>query len=117
MKKVAILILGLSFAAMAVLGGCTGKNAEVMAPVSVAPGVYKFGVGNSLYSKSRGASIGFQRHLNGGEEVTGSLEWEGNDPIRYKWSLYVYDPKGDIALEWNGADLKQNRDSEKGFRQ
>lgn len=107
MTKVAATIIGFTLAAILTLGGCTCKNAaQVMAPVSVAPGVYKFGVGNSLYPKSRGASIGFQRHLNSGEEVTGSLEWEGNDPIRYKWSLYIYDPDGSIALEWNGADLK-----------
>ncbi len=71
-----------------------------------APGVYDIEVGNSLYPKSRGASIGFQRYLDSGKEVTGSLEWKESYAIRYKWSLYVYDPKGDIALEWNGADLK-----------
>lgn len=77
-------------------------------PPSVADGVgvYEIQVGNSLYPKSRGASIGFQRYISSGEEVTGSLQWDEGDAVYYKWSLYIYAPDGSIALEWSGRDLK-----------
>jgi hypothetical protein len=93
------------------LAGCISEKASVAslpAADSSAPGIYEFEIGNSLYPLSRGASIGFQRYLNGGEEVAGSLEWRESYAIRYKWSLYVYYPDGSIVLSWNGADMKHN---------
>lgn len=107
MNKAAIATFIPIAAMVVVLGGCTTINPPAtVAPAPTQPGVFEFEVGNSLYPKSRGASIGFQRYLTTGEEVTGSFEWEGNDSIRYKWSLYIYAPNGSIALEWSGADLK-----------
>lgn len=106
MNKVIITTL-VPIVAMAVASvGCTIKPAVPPVPVPTQPVVFEFEVGNSLYPKSRGASIGFQRYLDSGEDITGSVEWRESHAIRYKWSLYVYDPKGNIALEWNGADLK-----------
>jgi hypothetical protein len=74
----------------------------------VGPGVYEFEVGRSLYPKSRGASVGFQRYLNVGDEVRGSLEWNESYSILYKWSLYVYAPDGSTILSWSGSDLKHD---------
>ncbi len=108
MSKAAILALGIVIGAMTmILSSCVIKNSArtTLEPVPTS-GVYELEVGNSLYPLSRGASIGFQRYLNSGEEVTGSLEWRESYAIRYKWSLYVYAPDGSIALEWSGADLK-----------
>ncbi len=109
MNKAAIATFIPIAAMVVVLGGCTTINP----PATVAPpptqlGVFEFEVGNSLYPKSRGASVGFQRYLTTGEEVTGSFEWEGNDSIRYKWSLYVYAPDGSTVFSWSGADLKHD---------
>ncbi len=111
MNKAATATLIPVVAIVVALGGCTTINPPAaLAPAPTQPGVFEFEVGNSLYPKSRGASLGFQRYLTTGEEVTGSLEWKGNDSIRYKWSLYVYAPDGSTTLSWSGADL------EHGFR-
>ncbi len=104
--RVGAIALAIIFA---MLAGCISEKPSVPLPTTdaLAPGIYEIEVGNSLYPKSRGASIGFQRYLNSGEGVTGSLEWQGNDPVRYKWSLYVYAPDGSTTLSWSGADLQQ----------
>ena len=109
MNKAATAMLIPVVAIVVALGGCTTMNPPAtLAPVLTQPGVFEFEVGNSLYPKSRGASVGFQRHLTIGQEVTGSLEWKGNEPIRYKWSLYVYAPDGNTMLSWSGADLEHD---------
>jgi hypothetical protein len=112
--KVAVITFSALLVVVMVLGGCVTTNPLLTsAPTSVprvalASGIYEFEVGNSLYPKSRGASVGFQRYLTTGEEVTGSLQWKGSDPIRYKWSLYIYAPDGSSALSWSGIDLEHN---------
>ncbi len=109
MNKAATATL-ISIVAMVVaLGGCTTMNPPAaLAPAPTQLGVFEFEVGNSLYPMSRGASVGFQRYLTIGQEVSGSLEWKGNESIRYKWSLYVYAPDGDTMLSWNGADFEHD---------
>ncbi len=108
-QRIRVVVAILSLIPDMALAGCISEKASeapLPAADSSAPGIYEFEVGNSLYPLSRGASIGFQRYLNSGEEVTGSLEWRESYAIRYKWSLYVYAPDGSIVLEWSGADLK-----------
>ena len=77
------------------------------------PGVYEFEVAYSLWPATRGASVEFDRHLNAGQKVNGSVEWladrgwaEENYRIIYDWSLYVYAPDGSTALSWSGTDLQ-----------
>lgn len=112
MNKAAIAALLLMVAIVIVPSGCVTTSSPASPIPSKAPepqsGSFEFEVGNSLYPKSRGASIGFQRYLSAGEEVTGTFEWKGNDSIRYKWSLYVYAPDGSTMLRWSGADLKHD---------
>lgn len=109
MNKAATAMLIPIVAIVVALGGCTTMNPPAaLAPAPTQPGVFEFEVGNSLYPMSRGASVGFQRHLTIGQEVSGSLEWKGNEPIRYKWSLYVYAPDGNTMLSWSGADFEHD---------
>lgn len=104
--RIKVAVTALAIISVVVLAGCTSEKTSGPAVDVSAPGIYEIEVGNSLYPKSRGASIGFQRYLDNGEEVTGSIEWRDSYAIRYKWSLFVYDPDGSIALEWNGVDFK-----------
>lgn len=64
---------------------------------------------------TRGATVEFERHLDTGQEVRGSVEWladrswaKENYQIVYDWSLYIYAPEGSTALSWNGTDLQHN---------
>jgi hypothetical protein len=105
-----VIVLALILALL--LTGCVVGELSSVSPSTTEEysasgvGVYEIRVGNSLYPKSRGASIGFQRYLGNDEEITGSFEWSGGDAVYYKWSLYVYAPDGSIVLECNGKDLK-----------
>lgn len=80
---------------------------------SLQAGVYEFEVDYSLYPLTPGASVTFQRHLNAGGKVTGSVEWladrawaKENYQIVWDWSLYIYAPDGSTAFTWNGTDLE-----------
>ncbi len=80
---------------------------------SLPAGVYEFEVDYSLYPLTRGAPVEFQRYLNAGEKVTGSVEWladrgwaKENYRIVNNWSLYVYAPDGSTAFTWSGTDLE-----------
>jgi len=110
MSKAAILALAIIIGAMTmILSSCVIENSPRAAlEPSPTSGVYQFEVGNSLYPKSRGASIGFQRYLSAGEDVRGSLEWQERYSVRYKWSLYVYAPDGSMVRSWSGQELKNN---------
>ena len=79
------------------------------------PGVHESWVDYSLWPATRGASVVFERHLNTGQKVSGSVEWlpdrvwvkEGYQVV-YDWSLYIYAPDGSTALSWSGTDLKHD---------
>lgn len=58
------------------------------------------------------ASAVFERNLNTGQQVKGSVEWLGKQgqqppgfPI-FGWGLKVYDPNERIAFSWFGGDLE-----------
>ena len=80
---------------------------------SLPAGVYEFEVDYSLYPLTRGASVEFERHLNAGEKVIGSVEWLADRAwakesyrIVWDWSLYIYAPDGSTAFSWSGTDLQ-----------
>ena len=71
------------------------------------PGTYEFEL--SLLGS---ASAVFERNLNTGQQVKGSVEWLGKQgqqppgfPI-FGWGLKVYHPDGRTAFSWFGGDLK-----------
>lgn len=79
---------------------------------SLPAGVYEFEVDYSFWPTTRGASVEFERHLNAGQKVNGSVEWladrawaKENYQIVYDWSLYIYAPDGSTAFSWSGTDL------------
>lgn len=89
------------------LTGCvTGKLSADPPSEATGVGGYEVQVGNSLYPKSRGASVGFERDLEPGEQIVGSVEWNEDYPVYYRWSLYVYAPDNSEVLDWSGSDLK-----------
>ncbi len=93
---------------VAMLAGCISEKTSVPLPTmdALEPGIYEIEVGNSLYPKSCGASIGFQRYLNSEKRLPD--RWSGRETIRYAISgVYVYAPDGSTTLSWSGADLKQ----------
>jgi len=78
-------------------------------------GVYEFEVDYSLYPLTRGATVEFERHLDPGQKVSGSVEWlvdrawaKENYQIVWDWSLYVYTPDGSTTFTWSGTDLQHN---------
>jgi predicted transglutaminase-like cysteine proteinase len=82
---------------------------------SLPAGVYEFEVDYSFWPATRGASVMFERHLNTGQEISGTVEWprdrawaQESYQIVYDWSLYVYAPDGSIAFSWSGTDLKHD---------
>jgi hypothetical protein len=76
-------------------------------------GVYEFEVGYSSWPITSGASVNFERYLNAGERVTGSIEW-GKDSlgevsnIVYDWTITAYDEHDDAVFTWSGTDLSHD---------
>lgn len=82
---------------------------------SLPAGVYEFEVDYSFWPMTRGASVEFERRLNAGQKVSGSVEWladrawaKENYQIVYDWSLYIYAPGGSTAFTWSGTDLQHD---------
>lgn len=110
-RGIAVAVLSLSVLFVITLSGCGGEDLSLAGTSgetspAYTQGVYEFEVGNSVYPLSRGAFKGFQRYLNSGEQVRGSLEWKESYDIRYKWSLTVYAPDESHVLNRDGTDLK-----------
>jgi len=76
-------------------------------------GVYGFEVDYSFWPATSGASVNFERYLNAGERVTGSIEW-GKDSlgevsnIVYDWTITAYDEHDDAVFTWSGNDLSHD---------
>jgi len=68
------------------------------------PGTYEFEVGHSAWPVTRGASVEFQRQLEAGEIVAGSVEWLKDYRIAYDWDLNIYGPEGDPVPSWSGTN-------------
>ena len=67
-------------------------------------GVYETEVGYSLGPLLGGTWVEYERSLNAGQSVTGSVEWYGDSGITYDWYLSVYNQASALIVEWSGTD-------------
>jgi len=80
---------------------------------ALSQGEYEFEVDYSFWPATRGATVEFERYLNAGERVSGSIEW-GKDllgelsDIVYDWTITAYDQHTNVVFSCNGTDLSHD---------
>jgi predicted transglutaminase-like cysteine proteinase len=74
----------------------------------VSTGVYDLNLWHSFWPLFPSASNKLERKLKAEDKVEGTIQWLGNESIVFDWSLFVYDPTGNIVLNWSGVDTKRN---------
>ncbi len=70
--------------------------------------VYETQVAQSFWPLIHGASVTYERELNTEQEVRGSIKWLGGEKIMFGWELSIYDPRGDVVLNWKGNDISHD---------